>query len=351
MINSQAKILVVDDEESNVKLLEAYLAPRGYTIIKAFNGKEALEQVQLTPPDLILLDIMMPIIDGFEVCKILKNSADTCLIPIVILTALGEVEDRIRGIEAGADDFLTKPFNKDELMARIRTSLRQKQEIDQRLDGALRGELQNSSSSVTHIFRREGEYWTLKYQGTLRLLKDVKGLHYIALLLRHPGREFHVLDLVNIADGQPESSPPHALASLSEEQMKEYSLSVGYLGDAGTLTDKKAQQAYRERLEDLQDQLEEAQRFNDPGRTAKLQEEIGFLIDELTAARGLGGRDSKAASVAERARLSTTKAIKAALRKIGDNHSSLGHHLTLSVRTGTYCSYEPDSIHSMNWDL
>ena len=134
MVAPQAKILVVDDEVKNVKLLEALLLPRGYEVVKASNGEEALLQVQQERPDLILLDVMMPVMDGFEACKILKDNADTRLIPVVIMTALGHVEDRIKGIEAGADDFLTKPVRRDELLARIRTSLRLKQTIEGKMD-------------------------------------------------------------------------------------------------------------------------------------------------------------------------------------------------------------------------
>src|SRR5215813_1971982 len=133
MTEPSAKILVVDDEVKNVRLLEALLAPRGYTVIKAHNGSEALEQAERQRPDLILLDVMMPGMDGFEVCKTLKDRPETRFIPVVMMTALRQVENRIKGIEAGADDFLIKPVHRDELMARIRTSLRLKQTIEQRL--------------------------------------------------------------------------------------------------------------------------------------------------------------------------------------------------------------------------
>ncbi len=134
MAKPKANILVVDDEEKNVKLMEAILLPRGYRIIKACNGEEALQQVEKQVPDLILLDVMMPIMNGFDVCKRLKDNPETRLIPVVIMTALGQVEDRVKGIEAGADDFLTKPVNRDELLARIQTSLRLKQTVDTKLD-------------------------------------------------------------------------------------------------------------------------------------------------------------------------------------------------------------------------
>ncbi|MEO6034472.1 MAG: response regulator [Verrucomicrobiota bacterium] len=117
-------ILVVDDEVKNVKLLEALLTPSGFHIEKAYNGKEALERVARVRPDVILLDVMMPVLDGFEVCRRLKNDPETQLIPIVIMTALSQVEDRIKGKEAGADDFLTKPVDRRELMARIQSLLR-----------------------------------------------------------------------------------------------------------------------------------------------------------------------------------------------------------------------------------
>ena len=138
MTDTQAKILVVDDEEKNVKLMEAILLPRGYEIVKAYNGEEALQQVAKQVPDLILLDVMMPIMNGFEVCKKLKDDPETRLIPIVIMTALGQLEDRVKGIEAGADDFLTKPVNRDELLARIQTSLRLKEAVQKKVD-KLRG--------------------------------------------------------------------------------------------------------------------------------------------------------------------------------------------------------------------
>jgi DNA-binding response OmpR family regulator len=118
-----SKILIVDDEPFNVDYLEQELEDLGYATVSASNGQEALAKVAAESPDLILLDVMMPIMDGFAVCRMLKGNDETRLIPIVIMTALDGIEDRIRGIEAGADDFLTKPVNQRELMARIQTTL------------------------------------------------------------------------------------------------------------------------------------------------------------------------------------------------------------------------------------
>jgi DNA-binding response OmpR family regulator len=128
-----AKILIVDDEPFNVDYLGQELEDLGYTTVSARNGCEALEKVALEAPDLILLDLMMPIMDGLAVCRTLKGDDETRLIPIVIMTALDGFDDRIKGIEAGADDFLTKPVNQRELLARMQTALRLKHTVDEKL--------------------------------------------------------------------------------------------------------------------------------------------------------------------------------------------------------------------------
>lgn len=133
----RSKILIVDDEPFNVDYLEQTLEDLGYETISAGNGQEALEKVATEVPDLILLDVMMPVLDGFTVCRILKDHEDTRLIPIIIMTALDAVEDRIQGIKAGADDFLTKPVHEEELFARIDTALKLKHTVDRKI-GELR---------------------------------------------------------------------------------------------------------------------------------------------------------------------------------------------------------------------
>ena len=124
--NELPKILVVDDEPRNVKLLEANLLPLNYEVIKAFNGEDALAIVNKVDIDLILLDVMMPNMDGYEVCRRLKASEATRLIPVIMVTALDGIEDKIKGIEAGADDFLTKPPNNSELVARTKSLVKLK---------------------------------------------------------------------------------------------------------------------------------------------------------------------------------------------------------------------------------
>ena len=126
-----ARILVVDDIAANVKLLEAKLTAEYYTVLTATNGFEALEVAKAEQPDLILLDVMMPKMDGFEACRRLKEDPSLAHIPVVMVTALDQAADRIRGLEAGADDFLTKPANDLALFARVRSLVRVKMMIDE----------------------------------------------------------------------------------------------------------------------------------------------------------------------------------------------------------------------------
>jgi CheY-like chemotaxis protein len=117
-------ILVVDDQIQNNELLEAYLVPEGYEIIKATSGEEALQKLADNQIDLILLDVMMPGMDGFEVTRRIRQDPKNKLMPIILVTALKETEDRIQGIKAGCDDYISKPFDKMELFARIQSLLK-----------------------------------------------------------------------------------------------------------------------------------------------------------------------------------------------------------------------------------
>ena len=126
-----ATILVVDDEPANRELMEALLEPQGYAVLSAEDGEEALDLFAKHQPDLLLLDVMMPKMDGVEVCRRIKKNPETRLTPVVLVTALSALDDRVRGLEAGADDFLAKPVERSELMARVRALLSLKAHTDE----------------------------------------------------------------------------------------------------------------------------------------------------------------------------------------------------------------------------
>jgi signal transduction histidine kinase len=129
-MNNPPRLLLVDDRPDNLALLEAILAPEGYEIVTADGGNIALSLLSARPPDLILLDVMMPGMDGFEVCRTLRRRTDSRFIPVIMITALTELDDRIRGLEAGADDFISKPINDELLLAKIRSLLNLKKTRD-----------------------------------------------------------------------------------------------------------------------------------------------------------------------------------------------------------------------------
>lgn len=129
--NKKPSIMVVDDNQQNLELLQAYLEDFDCKTIPAHDGPEALSIINKNPPDLILLDVMMPRMSGFEVCKRVKGSPKTKNIPVIMVTALNEFGDIERGVECGTDDFVSKPVNKLELLTRVKTMLKLKNVTDQ----------------------------------------------------------------------------------------------------------------------------------------------------------------------------------------------------------------------------
>jgi|GEM_PF-841479 len=548
-------VLVVDDEPASRRLLEAVLVAAGHRVVTAVDGRDALTVVSERRPDLVLLDLRLPDIDGLEVCRRLRADDTTVALPVLMLTAAGS-DERLAALDSGADDFVTKPFDRAELLARVRSLLRIKRYQDtiesqaaelarfnadlearvaeqllemERLgrlrrflspsvadlvisadepamldthraeiavlfadlrgfvrfthaaepedvmtvlgefhdaigalvrrhgatvgnlagDGVMlffgdplpcpdpaaravdaaielraavselvpewrrrghdldvgqgvavgfatlgvmgfdgrveygvvgnvvnlaarlcseaasgeilldqRARLMTESSiesapvgsltlkgfadpvpawrigdgehraRVSHVveqpaaadneFRRDGEYWTVSYRATTVRLRDVKGLHYLARLLAQPGREIHVTELAG--EG-----------------------ATVRVGDAGPMLDARARDAYQRRYDDLQHELEEAEQWGDGERAARAAEELDALAHELSSAFGLGGRPRAAADPMERVRKAVTNRIRDSIAKIERVHPTLGRHLTNAVRTGTYCSYEPES--------
>ena len=190
-----------------------------------------------------------------------------------------------------------------------------------------------------NVLRRDGDYWTLSFENHTVAVRDVKGLHYLAQLLAHPGREFHVLDLV--AGGWTRADAPAAPA----DQV----LRSSGMGDSGVLLDAQAKDAYRRRLAEIDEDLDDARLRSDSGRIVQAEEERHFLIRELSRAVGLRGRDRRAGSAPERARVSVTRAVRHAMSRIRQHDPPLGEHLDRAVRTGTYCVYLPDSRITAAW--
>lgn len=192
------------------------------------------------------------------------------------------------------------------------------------------------------IFRKEGEYWTLEYQGGRCRLRDSRGLQFIANLIGAPGREVRASDLANSMVGpqSPRDRHDHQAATVA-----------GNLGDTGAILDGQAKLQYRLRLRELRAELEEAEGNNDLGRAESARGELEAIENQLASALGLGGRDRKSHAHSERARWMVTNSIKRAIAKIDQINPPLGRHLHTCVRTGNFCSYTPDPEHPVAWQL
>jgi predicted ATPase len=174
------------------------------------------------------------------------------------------------------------------------------------------------------VFRRDGQFWTLSFRGRTVRMKDAKGLHDLAWLISEPTREVHVLDL---AGARSDPTGP----------------TVTGVGDLGELLDTRARAEYRRRLAELEDEVADAARCNDLARAERAGAERDFIAAELAAALGLDGRPRRAGDPAERARKAVTARIRLTIGRIDREHSDLGRHLANSVRTGTNCSYRPET--------
>ena len=195
-----------------------------------------------------------------------------------------------------------------------------------------------------YLFRREGDYWTLAYEGSVLRLKDSKGLRCVARLLAEPNRDFYVLDLVAVGDAPATEDPTAVFGRKIPEHLPNAAL-----GDAGPMLDAQAKSAYRSRLSELKDELEEAERNNDIGRAERASEEMSILTKTLRAAVGIGNKDRPTSSNIERARVMVTTRIKGTLKRLLECHPPLGHHLAHSIKTGRYCSYNPEPRHHTPW--
>lgn len=194
-------------------------------------------------------------------------------------------------------------------------------------DAKSRSELSADDATL----RRDGDYWTIAYSGAEFRLKNSKGLDYLHLLIEAPSREFHVLDAVS--------------------KIQKSDATTLDRGDAGEILDSESRAQYKLRLAELEQEAEEARGWNDAERVAKAEQDIEFLKRELAGAVGLGGRGRRAGSASERARMSVSKAIRGAIKKIEEQNPSLGSYLRSTIQTGTYLAYQPDPRHPLRWSF
>ena len=568
-MNRVARVLVVDDLPENGRLLEAMLIPHGFSVTVAQSGEEGLEKVRTAQPDIMLLDILMPEMTGYDVCRRVREDQSTRFLPIIMLTSSSD-QDKVDAIDAGADDFIPRPLNPKELVSRVRSLLRIKEYRDiieaqatelaqwnrtlegriedqlAQIDGLDRlrrffskpvadvilsggdemlephrrdvtivvcnlkgyrafsagaepedvmrvlsdfyatvGELalryeatldQFAGDSVITIFNdpipceehtadavrmavsvrvravtlvsgwrargfdldvgigvaegfatlgrvgfegrfdyratgtvvelalglgtralggqlllsprahagvlglvdveaadpielegfpdavcafnvvglraltegamqpadvpgelpnsfiAEGDFWSLTYAGVLVRVKDSKGLRDIARLLETPGREIMAVDLARGA------GPPPAMTSTTPGP------GFGFETGVGELLDANARAQYRARLVELEEEIVAADTNNDPERASLAREEREFLVLELRAAVGLGGHPRRAPAPTERARKAVTGRVLDAIARIDRVHAPLGRHLRRSIRTGSYCMYDPVEV-------
>ncbi len=201
--------------------------------------------------------------------------------------------------------------------------------------GALLGSLEESLASrpilrplEESVFMRQGDYWTIRYQGQTAILKATRGLDCLCYLLRHPARDVHVSELL----ARPIDLPLPA-----------------FFQDGGPILDSQAKAEYKRRINELRNDLEEAERFNDSYRATNVRSDMDAIAEQLAAAVGLGGRDRRSSSDAERARSAVTKRIKEAINRIGKVIPALGRHLAARIKTGYFCSYNPHPDRPVTW--
>jgi DNA-binding NarL/FixJ family response regulator len=367
------RVVLADDEplvRSGIAMLLSAEADLE-VVAEVGDGAAAVAAAVELRPDVVVMDVRMPRLDGVEAAREINR----CVPPgaggrpgvaVLMLTTYNLDEAVYAALCAGAAGFLLKDAAPAELVAAISALARGVGWLDPGVTRSLirqfaaqagaptavpgspldrrRSELggpapAGDAATPDAVFRRQGEFWTVAYAGTVQHLKDSVGLGHIATLLSRPGRELHVLDLVPAAGGGPTGGEGPGV------------LSTTGLGPAGPVHDDQAKESYRRRFVDLQEEIEEADRWADTGRASALREELDQVVEELARSTGLGGRDRMTASAAERARVNATKAIKAAMRRIEKGNPALGRHLGVSLRTGTFCSYAPEDPGAVSWQL
>lgn len=312
-------LMLVDDHPLWRETLRKILEHRkfAHVVAEASDGAEAVELSRESRPDVVVMDIQLPRMDGIAATRALVRDR-----PGAKVLVLASSEDRaqvLSAVHAGASGYLLKTATSKEVTDAVARVHKGELVFPPALTDVVLGALRDPSPAPdASVFRRDGDYWTVAYGGAQFLLRDTRGARCLAQLLRNPGRELHALELV--ASDNP----------------------AGASTDAPAVLDQVARSSIKQRLTDLAQELEEAESWNDSERASRAREEIDAITESLARDVGLGGRSRRASSPAERARVNVTLAIRSTLAKIAENSAALGAHLTSTIKTGTYCSYNPD---------
>jgi DNA-binding NarL/FixJ family response regulator len=348
-------LMLVDDHPVWRDALRRILEHRrvGVVVAEASDGPDAIEMAASAKPDLVVMDINLPTMNGIEATRKLLERTPGC--KVLVLSASELKADVLAAVQAGVSGYMLKTATPsdvadavrrvhhgetvlpasiaDVVMTEFRRLAGSGHPSNEPASGEARPQVQQA---VGNIFRREGDYWTLGFGGRTVRLRDALGVRYLAELVRRSGIEVHVADLAaSTSGGQARSKT--AASTAARDGIRSVP------GDAGDVLDAQARAEYKRRLEELRADIQEAEGWGDADRAARLQEEVAALSAQLASAYGLGGRPRKAADPTERIRKAVGNRIRVALARIQAEHPDLGRHLAGAVRTGTFCSYEPDS--------
>lgn len=350
---SPPTVMLVDDHplwrETLRKVVERQDA--GQIVAEAGDGESAVAAAVESRPEVVVMDVDLPGIDG-----IVTTGQVVAALPDVKILFLSAFDDRSKvlgAVEAGASGYLLKTAGPREIADAIGRVTAGELVFPPHLAEVLLGELRArgdapaatarasgpaaASGPRPSVFRQQGEFWTLEFEGQVAHLADLKGLDHLAQLLVIPGREVLAAELMAAGTG-PADARGRDVGTTTQD-----GLHAGVSAGVGAALDPTAKRAYRERIEELRSEVDEADQFGDTERAGRARGELQLLTDELARAVGIGGRDRPVRSDVERARIAVTRRIRRAIRRIGEAHTELGRHLDRAVRTGTYCCYDPET--------
>lgn len=339
-------VLLVDDHPVWRETINELLRGKGVasTVVEASSAPEALELVETHHPDVVVMDIDLPGMNGVEATRRLVSRLPE--VRVLVLSGIDDRADVVAAVRAGAAGYLLKTAGAGEIADAVARIASGEVVFPPNLAPVVLEELRgsrdlNEAPRAAAILTREGDVWSItSASGTVRV-RDTKGLVYLGVLLAQPEREFHVSDLAARVEG----TDPSAVTRHDDLETRTD------LGDAGPVLDRQAKEAYRTRMNDLAEELQEAEEWADTERAARIRAELDALTDQLSAAVGLGGRDRRIGSAIERQRVRVTKAIRIAIRRITEADAELGAHLSASIRTGLFCSYSPRSGDRIEWTI